>query len=82
MKRKTANYDIVGSNYHALVWREEKWSVARCVEMELASQGKTKQEALDNLKEALELLLEDEKKGLIKHPTFYDLELQPLAYSG
>lgn len=45
----------------ALVWKEDRWYVARAVGVELASQGKTKKEALKNLQEALDLLLEDEK---------------------
>lgn len=47
--------------FHTLVWREDKLFVAKCLEVEVASQGKTKKEALDNLKEALELYFEDEK---------------------
>lgn len=44
----------------AVVWQEGKLFVAKTLGLELASQGKTKKEALKNLKEALELLLEDE----------------------
>ena len=33
--------------------------MARCLEIEIASQGKTTDEALANLKEALELYFED-----------------------
>ncbi len=47
-------------NYHALVWKEGRWYVARCLELQVASQGKTKKEALENLREAVELYLEDE----------------------
>lgn len=47
-------------NYQALVWKEGKWYVARCLELEVASQGRTKKEALANLREAVELYLEDE----------------------
>lgn len=47
-------------SYHALVWREDNWYVARCLELAVASQGKTKKEALDNLQEAVDLYLEDE----------------------
>ena len=49
------------SGLNALVWKEEKWFVSKCLEVELASQGKTKEEALKNLEEALELYFEDEK---------------------
>jgi len=44
----------------AVVWREEGIYVALCPELDVASQGKSVEEALRNLKEALELYLEDE----------------------
>jgi predicted RNase H-like HicB family nuclease len=40
------------------VWREGDWYVSQCLELDVASQGKTEQEALANLKEALELHFE------------------------
>ena len=45
--------------FTAAVTREPPWYVARCLEVEVASQGKTVEEALANLKEALELYFED-----------------------
>ncbi|MEK6963631.1 MAG: type II toxin-antitoxin system HicB family antitoxin [Nanoarchaeota archaeon] len=42
----------------AVVSKDGKHYVARGVEIELASQGKTSKEALSNLKEAFELWLE------------------------
>jgi len=44
--------------FAAAVWREGKWYVAQCLEVEVASQGETEEEALANLKEALELHFE------------------------
>ena len=44
----------------ALVWKEGRLYVAKALSFELASQGKTQKEALKNLQEALDLLLEDE----------------------
>jgi predicted RNase H-like HicB family nuclease len=41
--------------FTAVVWQEGDWFVAQCREVDIASQGKTEQEALDNLREALEL---------------------------
>lgn len=38
-----------------IVWKEEKWFIAKPVGIELASQGRTKKEALSNLKEAIDL---------------------------
>ena len=42
--------------------QEGKWFVARCAELGVVSQGKTIQEAQENLKEAVELYLEDQPK--------------------
>ena len=43
----------------AVVTKEGKWFVAQCVEVDVASQGDTEEEALKNLKEALELHFEE-----------------------
>ena len=40
--------------------REDEWVVATCLENNIASQGKTIEEAMDNLKEAIALYYEDE----------------------
>jgi len=44
--------------FAATVWREGNWYVSQCLEIDIASQGETEEEALDNLKEALELHFE------------------------
>ena len=41
----------------AVISKEEKFFVARGIEIEIVSQGKTVEEALSNLKEAFELWL-------------------------
>ena len=46
---------------NALVWKEKDLFVAKAIEVEVASQGKTKKQALSNLKEAIELYFEGEK---------------------
>lgn len=43
----------------AAITNEAPWYVARCLEVEVAGQGETVEEALDNLREALELYFED-----------------------
>ena len=40
---------------NAVVWQENKWFVAQCLEVDIASQGKTEMEALENLCDALVL---------------------------
>lgn len=45
--------------FHSIVWKEGDLYVARCLEVNVASQGKSHPEAVKNLKEALKLYLED-----------------------
>ena len=44
--------------FTATVWRDGNWYVSQCLEVDVASQGETEEEALNNLKEALELHFE------------------------
>ncbi len=53
-----ANQRSLKSGLHALVWKEGSWYVAKCVEIELASQGKTRSQAFENLDEASQLYFE------------------------
>lgn len=46
--------------FTAAITHEDKWYVARALEVEVTSQGRTVDEALANLREALELYFEDE----------------------
>ncbi len=45
-------------NLTANIWREDDMFIAQCLEFDVASQGYTVEEALDNLCEAVELFLE------------------------
>jgi predicted RNase H-like HicB family nuclease len=44
--------------FSATVWREGQWFVSQCLDVDVASQGRTEEEALENLREALELYFE------------------------
>lgn len=44
--------------FTASIWREGAWFIAQCLEVDVASQGQTEDEALANLREALELYFE------------------------
>ncbi|RLI74693.1 type II toxin-antitoxin system HicB family antitoxin [Archaeoglobales archaeon] len=46
----------------ALVWKEGNQYVSKCPELEVASCGDTLEEALENLKEAVELYIENAKE--------------------
>lgn len=43
-----------------VVWREGKYYVAQCLNVDVSSFGKTENDALKNLIEAVELYLEDD----------------------
>ena len=46
-------------NFMVSIIKEDDWYVASCLETHIASQGKSQEEALTNLQEALELYFED-----------------------
>ena len=45
-----------------IIKKEEEWFVASCLENNIASQGKTIDEAVENLKEAIILFYENESE--------------------
>jgi predicted RNase H-like HicB family nuclease len=45
--------------FTAVIRKEGKWFVAQCIEVDVASQGRTEKAALKNLQEALELHFEN-----------------------
>ena len=46
-------------NLKNIIWKEGKYYVAQCLNIDVSSFGKNKKEALINLNEALELYFED-----------------------
>ncbi|MBV9446459.1 MAG: type II toxin-antitoxin system HicB family antitoxin [Streptosporangiaceae bacterium] len=60
----------------ATITRDGDWYVARCLEVEVASQGHTIEEALANLREALELYFEDEPVPEITEPIVAPVEVK------
>ena len=49
--------------FTASITQEDKWFIAQCLEVDVSSQGKSENEAINNLREALELYFEP------PHPT-------------
>ena len=43
------------TTFTATVWKEGKWYIAQCREFEVTSQGPSREEALRNLSEAIEV---------------------------
>ena len=62
-------------NFTVSVVKEDNWYVASCLENHVASQGKSKDEALINLKEALELYYEDDAPSNVEKPFITTLEI-------
>ena len=56
-------------NLKNVIWKEGKYYVAQCLNVDVSSFGNTKKEALKNLDEALELYFED-----IKTPSITKIE--------
>ncbi len=52
--------------FSVIVEKEKNWYVALCPELDIASQGKTIENAVDNLKEAVKLYLETASKEEIE----------------
>ena len=64
---------------HSVVWKEDKWFIAKALEVEVVSQGRTEKTALNNLKEALELYFEDESNielAPVSKPRLQDVSIQ------
>jgi predicted RNase H-like HicB family nuclease len=59
--------------FNVIVQKDDTWYVAKCIDNSVASQGKSVEEALNNLREALELYYEDEH--------FYDMPVPALLTS-
>jgi predicted RNase H-like HicB family nuclease len=63
----------------SVVWKEGKYYISQCLEVDVSSFGKTKKEALAMLEEALQLYFEDiplSKKAEVKNPMIASVKLQ------
>ena len=49
---------MIKTQFMAIIEREDDWYVSHCPELDVASQGRSIEEARDNLREALELFFE------------------------
>ena len=57
-----------------VAWKEGKYYVAQCLNVEVSSFGERKEEALKNLEEALSLYFEDNENPDIHEVEFPELE--------
>lgn len=71
--------DMKSKLLHAIVWKEDKLYVAKFLELEIASQGKTKDEAMISLREALDLYLEDDAPSSLLIPIIDKVSTQTVS---
>ena len=65
--------------FQTVIYQEGKHYVAQCLDVDVSSFGDNEKEALENLKEALELYLDDTKNKsltIIKNPAVRKLHLE------
>jgi predicted RNase H-like HicB family nuclease len=65
-------------NLKSVVWKEGKYYVSQCLDVDVSSFGKTKKEALSNLQKALELYFEDRqmpRKSEVENPILTSITL-------
>ena len=53
--------------FAASISQEDEWFVAQCVQVDVASQGATEDEALENLRDALELHFSQPIATIVPH---------------
>lgn len=58
---RTAPGGAVAASIHAMITRSDDWYVAECLEAAVVTQGRTFDETLGNLRDALELHLDVEE---------------------
>ncbi|MFQ5846634.1 MAG: type II toxin-antitoxin system HicB family antitoxin [Candidatus Methylomirabilales bacterium] len=61
--------------FTASILRERDWFVAQCLEIDIASQGETEDQALANLREALELHFEEPRATLTPQMRRVEIEV-------
>lgn len=59
----------------AAISRDDNWYVARCLEVDVASQGESLEEARDNLAEALGLYFEDQDVDVGEPPIIVPIDV-------
>lgn len=64
-----------------IVWKEDKYYVAKCLNVEVSSFGVSKEEALANLQEALELYFEDTDAANLTHVESPEIVVTTLKYA-
>ena len=62
--------------FSASIWQEGEWYIAQCIQVDVASQGATEEEALDNLRDALELHFTPPVATIVPHVRNIEIDIQ------
>jgi hypothetical protein len=62
--------------FSASNWQEGEWFIAQCVQVDVASQGATEAEALENLRDALELHFSPPVATLLPHVRDIEVDIK------
>jgi predicted RNase H-like HicB family nuclease len=62
--------------FSASIWQEDEWFIAQCVQIDIASQGATEDEALENLRDALELHFSQPVATIVPHVRDIEVDIK------
>ena len=62
--------------FSASIWQEGEWFIAQCVQVDVASQGATEDEALENLRDALELHFSPPVATILPHVRDIEVDIK------
>ncbi len=63
-------------SFSASIWQEGDWYIAQCIQVDVASQGATEDEALDNLRDALELHFTPPVATIVPHVRDIEVDIR------
>ena len=62
--------------FSASIWQEGEWFIAQCVQVDVASQGTTEDEALENLRDALQLHFTQPVATIVPHVRDIEIDIK------
>ena len=62
--------------FSASIWQEGEWYIAQCAQVDIASQGATEDEALENLRDALELHFTQPVATIVPHVRDIEVDIK------
>jgi predicted RNase H-like HicB family nuclease len=62
--------------FSASIWQEGEWFIAQCVQVDVASQGTTEDDALENLRDALELHFTPPVATIVPHVRDIEVDIK------